>query len=167
MTSIIDQQIITIHILANISICKISQAIKLGQLWDITWEIFSFKNHGENKAESLVPDLFLFFKKTLYKVKASGHHFSFNIFWYTSTWTYNKSKLITFHWAITVGNMYIEFICWPVCDVINFESNLSFLIKLFFYKTNKSGQKSHKQKELRTWNKKNFPSFLNCFHWSK
>ena len=115
MTSIIDQQIITIHILANISICKISQAIKLGQLWDITWEIFSFKNHGENKAESLVPELFLFFKKALYKVKASGHHFSFNIFWYTSTWTYNKSKLITFHWAITVGNMYIEFICWPVC----------------------------------------------------
>ena len=35
-------------------------------------EIFLFKNHAENKAERLVPHLFLFFKQALYEVKASG-----------------------------------------------------------------------------------------------
>ena len=33
-------------------------------------------------------------------------------------------------------------ICFPNCDVINFEINLTFLIKSFFYKTTKSRQKS-------------------------
>ena len=31
-----------------------------------------FKNHAENEAGRLVPNLSLFFKKTLYEVKASG-----------------------------------------------------------------------------------------------
>ena len=35
------------------------------------WKIFSFKHHAESEAERLVPDLFLFFKKDLYKIKAS------------------------------------------------------------------------------------------------
>ena len=39
------------------------------------------QNNAENEAERLVPDLFLFFKKALNKVKASGHHLSLNIFW--------------------------------------------------------------------------------------
>ena len=34
--------------------------------------MFFFKNHAENEAGRLVPDLFLFFKKDLYEVKASG-----------------------------------------------------------------------------------------------
>ena len=33
---------------------------------------FSSKNHAENEIRKLVPDLFLFFKKALYNVKASG-----------------------------------------------------------------------------------------------
>ena len=33
-----------------------------------------------NKAGRLVPDFFLFFKKGLCKIKASGQHLSFNIF---------------------------------------------------------------------------------------
>ena len=33
-------------------------------------EIFSFKNHAENEAKRLAPDLFLFFQKALYDVKA-------------------------------------------------------------------------------------------------
>ena len=33
-------------------------------------EIFSFKNHAENEAKRLVPDLFLFSQKALYDVKA-------------------------------------------------------------------------------------------------
>ena len=30
---------------------------------------------------------------SLYDVKASCYHFSFNNFWQSSTWTFNKSKL--------------------------------------------------------------------------
>ena len=52
-----------------------------------------FKNHVENEEGKLVPDLFLFFKKVLYKTKASAQHITFNIFWYTLTWTNNKNKL--------------------------------------------------------------------------
>ena len=40
-----------------------------------------------------------------------------------------------------LGNMCIVIICCPVCDVINFEINQSFLIKPFFFITKMSGQK--------------------------
>ena len=44
------------------------------------WEILYSKNHAEIEAgELLVPGL-LFFKIALFEVKASGQHFSFNIF---------------------------------------------------------------------------------------
>ena len=42
--------------------------------------MFFSKNHAENEARRLVPDLALFFKKALYEVKASGLQLSFNIF---------------------------------------------------------------------------------------
>ena len=42
--------------------------------------MFFFKNHAENEIGAEVPDLFLFFKKALYEVKASGLQVSFNIF---------------------------------------------------------------------------------------
>ena len=64
----------------NISGSKSNQTMKLGQLLDYTTrEIFLFKNHVENNAGRLVPDLFLFFKYDLYEVKASGLQLSFNI----------------------------------------------------------------------------------------
>ena len=37
--------------------------------------------------------------------------------------------------------MYIAIVCFPGCDIINFEINLIFLIKSFFYMTEKSRQK--------------------------
>ena len=37
--------------------------------------------------------------------------------------------------------MCIIIICFPVYDVINFEINFNFLIKLFYYMAKKSGQK--------------------------
>ena len=40
-----------------------------------------------------------------------------------------------------IDNMYIVIICFPVYKVINFEINLSFLIKLFFCLTKQSDQK--------------------------
>ena len=52
----------------------------------------------------------------------------------------------------------------PVYDFVNFETNLSFLIQLFFCITKKSGQKlSEKQKELLRWNKNHFLSLLKSF----
>ena len=43
-------------------------------------EIFFFKHYTENEAGKLVPDRFLFFKKALYQVKASGLQLDFTIF---------------------------------------------------------------------------------------
>ena len=54
------------------------------------------------------------------------------------------------------GNMCIIF---PESDVINFKTNLSFLIKLFSYVTKKVGTKIEivlEQKQLLWWNKKHF-----------
>ena len=38
------------------------------------WEVFFFKNNAENDVGRLIPGLFLFFKKALYKVKANDQH---------------------------------------------------------------------------------------------
>ena len=46
----------------------------------MTRETFFFRNYAENETEKLVPDLFLFFKKALYEVKANGPQLRFNIF---------------------------------------------------------------------------------------
>ena len=43
-------------------------------------DIFLQKNHAEKETGRLVPDLFLFFKKVLYEVKATGLQLSFNHF---------------------------------------------------------------------------------------
>ena len=45
-----------------------------------------FKNHEQNEAERLIPDLCLLFKKALYDVKTSGLQLSFNIFRQPSSW---------------------------------------------------------------------------------
>ena len=60
----------------------------------MTREIFFFKNNAENEAGRLVPDLFLFFKKALYEVKASGLQLSFNHFRQSSTWQTIKTKYV-------------------------------------------------------------------------
>ena len=46
--------------------------MKFGQLKNITWEVLFFKNHAENETERLNPNLYLIFKKALYKVKPIG-----------------------------------------------------------------------------------------------
>ena len=57
------------------------KAMKFGQVIEYSKiNTFSSKNHEENEAGRLVPDIFLF-KKTLYEVKASDLHLSFNMFW--------------------------------------------------------------------------------------
>ena len=54
--------------------------MKFGQLVKYSASNF-LGNHAENEAERPVPDVFMVFKKALYKVKASVQHLSFNIFW--------------------------------------------------------------------------------------
>ena len=54
-------RLITIHIF-NISRSKCNQTVKLGQIMEYE-EYFASRNHAENEARKLVPDLFLFFKK--------------------------------------------------------------------------------------------------------
>ena len=39
-----------------------------------------FKSHAENEAARLAPDVFLFLRKALYEVKASGLQLMFNIY---------------------------------------------------------------------------------------
>ena len=53
--------------------------MKFGQLIEYN-QIFLFKNHAQNEADRLVPDLSLFFKKALYQVKASGLQLGSDIF---------------------------------------------------------------------------------------
>ena len=55
----------SINILPNMAI----RPWKLVSLKNITWEIFFFTNHPENKAGKLASDLFLFFKKVLFECK--------------------------------------------------------------------------------------------------
>ena len=80
MTSYTGKRIITIDILSIISRSKDNQEMKFGLSikHKITY-IFLLK-HTENETRRLIPDLFLFFKKALYKVKASSQHLSCNIF---------------------------------------------------------------------------------------
>ena len=79
MTSQIGQQTIVIYTLCIISRSKDNQARKFGQLIKHN-KIYFFKNHAQNEVERLVPDLFLYFKKALYKAKASGQHLSLMYF---------------------------------------------------------------------------------------
>ena len=46
-----------------------------------------------------------------------------------------------------LGSICITIVCEPGCDVINFEINLAFLIKLFFYMTKKLRQKKYIENE--------------------
>ena len=62
-------------------------------------EVKAFKNHAENAAGRLVSDLFLFFKKALYEVKANGLQLSFNIFRQPSTWHTIKANFVKL-WTI-------------------------------------------------------------------
>ena len=53
--------------------------MKFGQLIECNKRNIFFKNHAEKETGRLGPDLFLFFEKALYEVKASGLQLRFNI----------------------------------------------------------------------------------------
>ena len=79
-----------------------------------------------------------------------------------STWFLKKNiSHIIFYWVNSIawlpfllemfGNMCIVIICFPVCNVINFEINLNLFIKLFFYLTKKSRQKCNYLKNEKSF----------------
>ena len=53
--------------------------MNFGQVIEYNREIFFFKNYAENESEELVSELFLFFEKPIYEVKASYLNVNFNI----------------------------------------------------------------------------------------
>ena len=61
--------------------------MKFGQLIDYhVKKIFCGKSCRKSDSDT-------FFFQKAFEVKRSGQHLNFNKFWYSSTWTYNKSKL--------------------------------------------------------------------------
>ena len=78
MTSKPGQRTISVHILHNISQNKGNQTMELGQLIEYNKRnIFLQKSHRKWR---LVPNLFSFFEKALFELKASGLQRGFNIF---------------------------------------------------------------------------------------
>ena len=71
-----------IHILPNISRNK----VKDSEIWSL------FKIFAENEIGILVPNFFMFLRKALFEVKASGLQLNFKIFRLPSIWTY-KNRL--------------------------------------------------------------------------
>ena len=80
MTSQHGLKTVAVHILPNISRSKSNQTIEFVQLIEYNKRLIFFKNHAENEAGRIVPDLSLFFKRVLYEIKASGLQLSFNIY---------------------------------------------------------------------------------------
>ena len=74
------KKLISIHVFHNTSKSKDNNTMKFDQLIEYDAKNVFFKNHAENEAGKLVPDLFLFFKKALYEVRVNGQHHSFNKF---------------------------------------------------------------------------------------
>ena len=72
-------QAIAIHILFNISRSKDNQTMKFGQLIEYKKTTFFIKKSSRKRSMKISTRLLLVFKKTLYEVKASGLHLSFNI----------------------------------------------------------------------------------------
>ena len=69
---------------------------------------------------------------------------------------------------VSLGNMCIVFIFCPVCHLINFETNRSFLFKLFFYITKKPVKKCKYFDKKRVCNiQKVFFSYLKDFQLSE
>ena len=126
-------------------------------LWITVWNIIKFvltvcpgrglSNHIKTKGWPLA---FTLYKDILKNKKRSVTIFSASF----SAWFLRKNishvifyQLTKFHCpnAFTSRDvrqyMCCNFICLPVCDVMNFEINFSFLIRPFFYMSEKSRQK--------------------------
>ena len=66
------------RVLSKISRSKGNQAFEFGEVTEYKNIKLLSKNHAENEAERLVPELFLFFEKALYEVKGNGLQLCYN-----------------------------------------------------------------------------------------
>ena len=82
------KQTVVIHIFPIISRSTGNQAINLDHV-----KYSSSKIMQRMRREASSRPLFAFLKKALCEVESNGEHLSVNIFWYNSTWAYNKNKL--------------------------------------------------------------------------
>ena len=105
-------------ILPNISQSKGNQIMKFDHVIEYNKRNICLRKSCTKWGRVLVPDLFLFFKKALHDVKASGLQFSFNIlFLIFLNVAYNKNNLLTIL-KQTLDN-------WPkycdaLCDLVPF-----------------------------------------------
>ena len=85
----------------------------------------------------------IFYRKTGSEslgMKVSGNSFSTKYVYHVILFTKFYCLIALILWDIA-QYMYCNYICFPGGDIINFENNLIFLTKLFFYMTIKSRQK--------------------------
>ena len=68
----IGPQTVTINILVDVSKRRKNQTMKFGQLMEYNVRNISLKKLWEKKAGRLVPNLFVFFQKTLCELKTNG-----------------------------------------------------------------------------------------------
>ena len=99
MTSKTGKQIITIHILPNISRSKGNKIMKFGQFINVTWKIPFSKNYMQNVVENLVPDLLL--KNQLFTISLDQQSeilSSLSLFYVQVESYQNILKLYAFNW---------------------------------------------------------------------
>ena len=102
-----------IHIFPNISQSKGNQTMKFGQSIDYNKRNIFLQSYAENEAGRLVPDLFLFFKKAQYEVKASGLQLSFVIL----------RKSSTCH-TIKINCIKLQIIDPEICSILIFQKRI-------------------------------------------
>ena len=123
----------------------------------------------------LSPYIKLFFKKIkrgleLVILPRFSHHFWRKIFFLLCSINWPDFIVWLPLLCEILGNICIRINCKPRCDVLNFEVNLVFLIKLFFLHDENvvtKTQISWERKKLLRRNKKYFSSFWKDFQSSK
>ena len=53
----------------------------------------------------------------------------------------HQISLIDYFYFLKYRPMFLEITCFPACEATNFESNIGFFVKEFYYMTEKSGKK--------------------------
>ena len=125
----------TIHILLNISWIKDSLTLKFDQLIKYNKRtIFSFKNHTENETGILIPDLFLCFKKALYKSKWPAAWFHYILIALNLACNKNKLYKTLYYWSRDILNSLEKSL--GIVSLPNFMCDFSTKMFLMLYSIN-------------------------------
>ena len=141
MTSQTGKQTTAIHILHNISRSKSNQKIKFGQLIEYNTRYIFLKKSYVKYGSETIPSVF--FKKPKLSISLDQWlNFIQSVFIVCKVegyWNILKvsCRPLAFFRCLYFVRDCIICVCWPSCDVINFEINLIFLIKRFIYMAQK------------------------------